>query len=72
MADCLTDLTGGIPERYHLRQMLVYKNPDTRQQAFNAIASALSAKAFVTATIKVCCRFSGLLRKQFHLNMLLE
>ena len=69
VADCLTDLTGGIPKRYHLRQMLIYKNPDTRQQAFNAIASALSAKAFVTATIKVCCHFSSLLPKQFHLNI---
>lgn len=53
VADCLSDLTGGIPERYHLRQLVVYKNSDTRQNVFDSIVNALNAKAFVTATIKV-------------------
>ena len=52
VADCLTDLTAGIPERYHLKQLVCYKNPDTRTMVFDVIAEALSHGSFVNLTIK--------------------
>ena len=50
VADCLVDLTGGMPERYLLRDLHVADNERTRERLKAALADALGTHSLVMLT----------------------
>ena len=48
VADCLVDLTGGMPERYLLRDLHIADDERTRERFKAALADALSSHSLVT------------------------
>lgn len=68
IADCLMDLTAGIPEHYPLHELVTYKNPDTRRGVYYAMFSALETNSLVNLSIRA--RRPGDVRALTHMGLI--